>query len=213
MENKYEQYEAHDEIFTIPNLISFIRLCMIPIVVMLILDDKDIPAIILFAITAGTDWIDGQIARRTNSVSKLGQLLDPAVDRLLVIFTVLALLIIGRLPLWIIAFVLIRDLIMLAGGFVLLNRFGARVPVVFAGKLATTLLYFGFGLLIINIPLLSGFAWCDFAFLPMFNADPYPLGFCFVYAGLLLSFFTSVYYIMQGVMTYRSCSAKKKAQS
>ena len=212
MENKYEQYEAHDEIFTIPNLISFIRLCMIPVVVMLILDDCDVFAIILFAITAGTDWVDGQIARRTNSVSKLGQLLDPAVDRLLVVFTVLALLIIGRLPLWIIAFVLVRDFVMLAGGFVLLNKFGARVPVVFAGKLATTLLYFGFGLLIINIPLLSGLGWCDISWLPLFNADPYPLGFCFVYAGLLLSLFTSVYYMIQGVMTYRSCSALKKGE-
>lgn len=212
MENKYEQYEAHDEIFTIPNLISFIRLCMIPVVVMLILDDRDVFAIILFAITAGTDWVDGQIARRTNSVSKLGQLLDPAVDRLLVVFTVLALLIIGRLPLWIIAFVLVRDFVMLAGGFVLLNKFGARVPVVFAGKLATTLLYFGFGLLIINIPLLSGLGWCDISWLPLFNADPYPLGFCFVYAGLLLSLFTSVYYVIQGVMTYRNCSALKKGE-
>ncbi|MDO5335821.1 MAG: CDP-alcohol phosphatidyltransferase family protein, partial [Coriobacteriia bacterium] len=80
MENKYEQYEAHDEIFTIPNLVSFVRLCMIPIVLILILGQHDVAAAILFAITAGTDWVDGQIARRTDSVSKLGQLLDPAVD-------------------------------------------------------------------------------------------------------------------------------------
>ncbi|MDO5335407.1 MAG: CDP-alcohol phosphatidyltransferase family protein, partial [Coriobacteriia bacterium] len=122
------------------------------------------------------------------------------------------LLIIGRLPLWIIVFVLVRDLFMLAGGFVLLNRFGARVPVVFAGKLATTLLYVGFAVLIVNMPLMSGLGWCDFAWLPVFNTEVYPVGFWFVYAGLLLCVFTTIYYVVQGVMTWRICSAAKKEQ-
>lgn len=213
MENKYEQYEAHDEIFTIPNLISFIRLCMIPIVLILILGQHNIAAAILFALTAGTDWVDGQIARRTDSVSKLGQLLDPAVDRLLLIFTVVGLLIIGRLPLWIIVFVLARDLLMLCGGYVLLHRFGARVPVIFAGKLATTLLYVGFAVLILDAPLMAGLGWCDFSWLPLFNQSMYPAGFWFVYAGLILCIFTTIYYLVQGVMTWRDCSAKERAKA
>ena len=72
-----------NRIFTIPNVISFIRLCMVPVYMVLLLNGYDLLATFMFALAAGTDWIDGQLARRTNCVSKLGQLLDPAVDRIL----------------------------------------------------------------------------------------------------------------------------------
>ena len=111
-----ESYEVSNKIFTLPNLISFIRLLMIPIFLVLLFHDLNLAATLLFAIAASTDWVDGQVARRTNQVSRLGQLLDPAVDRLLMISGVLGLFLVGRLPLWIILFVVIRDLILLIGG-------------------------------------------------------------------------------------------------
>ena len=94
-----EEDEVLDTIFTIPNLISTIRLCMVPCFIVLLLTGYDILATVLFAVAAGTDWIDGQIARRTHTVSKLGRLLDPAVDRILMISGVVCLLAVGRLPL------------------------------------------------------------------------------------------------------------------
>ena len=92
--------EVSNRIFTVPNLISAIRLCLVPVFLILLLNGYDLAAAFLFALAAGTDWIDGQIARRTNQVSKLGQLLDPAVDRILMIVGVAGLFIVGRLPLW-----------------------------------------------------------------------------------------------------------------
>lgn len=80
-ENKAEEYEVSDKVLTIPNLLSFIRLCTIPVFLCLLFDDHNLAATILFALAASTDWVDGQVARRTNSVSRLGQLLDPAVDQ------------------------------------------------------------------------------------------------------------------------------------
>ena len=77
---KNEDYEVSNKIFTLPNLLSFIRFCMIPAFLVLLLNGYNLIATILFAVAASTDWIDGQVARRTNSVSKLGQLLDPFVD-------------------------------------------------------------------------------------------------------------------------------------
>ncbi len=77
--------EASNRIFTVPNVISLIRLCLVPVFLVLLLNGYDLMATFLFALAAGTDWIDGQIARRTHTVSKLGQLLDPAVDRILMI--------------------------------------------------------------------------------------------------------------------------------
>ena len=98
-----------DKILTVPNVISTIRLCMVPIFLVLLLNGQDIAATVVFALAAGTDWVDGQVARRTNCVSKLGQLLDPAVDRILMICGVVGLLLVGRLPLWIVVVVLCRD--------------------------------------------------------------------------------------------------------
>ena len=117
-----ETEEVSDRIFTIPNLISFIRLCMVPAYLILLLQGFNLIATILFAAAAATDFVDGQIARRTHSVSRLGQLLDPAVDRILMITGVLGLFLVGRLPLWIILVVLARDLLLFVGGAWLLSR-------------------------------------------------------------------------------------------
>lgn len=114
-------YKVSDKVFTIPNLLSAIRLCMIPVFLVLLFNDFNLAATLVFAVAASTDWVDGQVARRTNSVSKLGQLLDPFVDRLLMISGVLGLFFVGRLPLWIIVVVVARDLIMLVGGSYLLS--------------------------------------------------------------------------------------------
>ena len=112
--------EASNRIFTVPNVISAIRLCLVPVFLVLLLHGYDLMATFLYALAAGTDWIDGQIARRTHTVSKLGQLLDPAVDRILMIAGVAGLFVVGRLPLWIILVVLLRDLLLLVGGALLI---------------------------------------------------------------------------------------------
>ena len=75
-----ESYEVSNKIFTLPNLISFIRLLMIPIFLVLLFHDLNLAATLLFAIAASTDWVDGQVARRTNQVSRLGQLRSFAHD-------------------------------------------------------------------------------------------------------------------------------------
>ena len=102
--------QASDRIFTVPNVISAVRLCLVPVFLVLLFEGHDLAATFLFALAAGTDWIDGQIARRTNAVSRLGQLLDPAVDRILMIAGVSGLFLTGRLPLWIILVVLAIDI-------------------------------------------------------------------------------------------------------
>ncbi|MEG0476548.1 MAG: CDP-alcohol phosphatidyltransferase family protein, partial [Raoultibacter sp.] len=92
-----------------------------------------------------------------------GQLLDPAIDRILMIAGVGGLLLVGRLPLWIVAVVLIRDLFLLVGGSVLLKRYHIRIPVVYLGKVATTFLFVGFAGALLNWPLISGLGLCTFS--------------------------------------------------
>lgn len=187
-----------DKILTLPNAITFIRLCMVPLFFMILVSGRDALAATIYAIAAATDCLDGQIARRTGSVTKLGQLLDPAVDRLLMIFGVFGLLIVGRLPLWIILFVLCRDLYLLWGGWRLLNKYHSRIPVVFAGKVATTLLFVGFTGLLLSAPLVPGLGVAPFSWLPGFNAEPCSWGIWFVYFGLAFSVYTLIYYIREG---------------
>lgn len=193
--SKNSQLEPSNKIFTLPNLISFIRLCLVPVFLVLLMHGYDLVATFLFALAAGTDWVDGQIARRTNSVSKLGQLLDPAVDRILMITGVLGLFLVSRLPLWIILLVLVRDLVLLIGGAIILRLYKVRVPVIYLGKVTTTLLFVGFAGLLLNMPLLSGLGLVEVSWLPGFNADPCSWGIWFVYLGLVLGVITTTYYI------------------
>ena len=203
-----EQEEVSNKIFTIPNVISFVRLCMIPAFFILLFNEYDLAATIVFAIAAGTDWVDGQIARRTHSVSKLGQLLDPTVDRLLMISGVTGLCFIGRLPLWIVVIVVVRDVFLLAAGAYLLTRWGIRIPVIYAGKFATTFLFVGFAGLLLNWPLVGGLGLVDVAWLPGLGSVACSWGIWFVYAGLFLAIVTTVYYIWAGVTALK----KKKAE-
>lgn len=205
-----EEYEVSNKIFTLPNLLSFIRLCMIPAFLILLLNGYNLIATIVFAIAASTDWIDGQVARRTNSVSKLGQLLDPFVDRFLMISGVVGLLLVGRLPVWIVLVVVLRDVFMLAGGSYLLTRWKVRVPVIYAGKVATTLLYIGFAGVLLNMPLFEGLGLVSVSWLPGFSYDVYSWGFWFVYAGLIMLIGTTTYYIIKGVQGMKAAQRSEQ---
>ena len=198
-----------DAIFTLPNAISFVRLCMIPAFFVMLMQGNNIVATALFAIAACTDFLDGQIARRTNQVTKLGRMLDPAVDRLLMILGVLGVYLTGRIPLWIIVLVLGRDIVLMAGYAVLLKRWKVRVDVIYPGKVATTFFFIGFAGLVLNAPLIPGLGWCDFAWLPGFNGTSVCWAIWFIYAGLLLGAYSTTYYVREAL---RKLSAARKAE-
>lgn len=194
-----DEEQVTNRVFTLANAISFIRLLMVPAYLVLLLHGYDVLATALFAAAALTDFIDGQVARRTHTVSKLGQLLDPAVDRILMITGVLGVFLVGRIPLWIILVVLARDLLMLIGGGILLTKYKIRIPVIYPGKVATTLLFVGFAGLLLNWPLVSGLGWCDIAWLPGFTDQPVSWGIWFLYIGLILGVATTAYYCVRAL--------------
>ena len=190
-----DEEPVSDRILTLPNVISVIRLCLVPLYLALLMGGQDLAAAVTFAVAAGTDFLDGQIARRTHTVSKLGQLLDPTVDRVLMITGVLGVFLVGRLPLWIILVVVLRDALLLGGGSWLLFKRGIRVPVIYPGKFATTFLFVGFAGLVLNAPLVPGLGLTDAAWLPGFTAAPVSWGIWFIYVGLILAIGTTVYYL------------------
>jgi cardiolipin synthase len=144
--------QPSDRVWTIPNGLSVLRLLGVPLFLWLALGPKnDGWAVIVLMIGGFTDYADGKIARRFNLTSRLGELLDPAADRLYILATLVALTIRGIVPIWLSGAIVGRDLV-LSVGLLVLRRHGFGPPVVhFLGKAATLNLLYAFPLLLLSV--------------------------------------------------------------
>lgn len=126
-----------NRVLTIPNLISVVRLLTIPVFLWLVWRGDDLVALVVLVVAVSTDFVDGLVARRLGQISKLGQFLDPLADRLFIAAVVVALTIREVVPLWLVAVVILRD-VLLGLGSIVFSRYGAGVlPVKWMGKWAT----------------------------------------------------------------------------
>ena len=132
--------EPRSVIFTVPNVISLLRILSIPLIAYLVANRHLIISLVVMLISALSDGVDGIIARRFNQVSKLGQILDPVADRLLILCSVLALSIASILPWWLLALVGARDVLMGLLVLALAQHGYGPLPVHFAGKTGTAVL-------------------------------------------------------------------------
>jgi cardiolipin synthase len=144
-----------DRVLTIPNGISAARLAGVPVFLWLVLGPRtavaDDWAVGLLIVAGLSDWLDGKIARALNQASRLGQLLDPAADRLYIVSTIVALAIRGIIPWWLVAVLAIRELTVGAALAVLRRRAGfGTLQVSLAGKGATLCLLYAFPLLFLG---------------------------------------------------------------
>jgi cardiolipin synthase len=130
-----EAKQLSDQIFTVPNALSLARLFMVPVVVALVLARADALGAAFFALAAVTDFLDGRLARRAGP-TRLGQILDPLADRLMLSSVAVVLAIRGLLPVWAVAILVGRDLLALVGSLVM----GGKIQVNRAGKAATAVL-------------------------------------------------------------------------
>ncbi|GEL93556.1 CDP-alcohol phosphatidyltransferase family protein [Cellulomonas composti] len=137
-------------ILTVPNLISFARLAMVPVFGVLIATGRDGWAVVVLALSGASDWLDGVLARRLHQVSRLGQLLDPAADRLFILVTLVGLAWRGVVPWWLLVVILARDVV-LGLMLIVLRRAGYPPPQVhLAGKAGTFMLLYAFPLLLLG---------------------------------------------------------------
>ena len=138
-------------IWTIPNLLSFLRLLGVPLFLWLLLSHPphDGWALVVLAFSALTDWADGKLARLLGQYSKLGEILDPAADRLYIFATLVAFVVRGFIPWWVAALIIGRDAV-LAFGLRLVRTHGYQaLPVHYLGKAATFCLLYAFPLLLL----------------------------------------------------------------
>lgn len=192
---------AQHRIWTIPNLISFLRILTIPLIAWLICSSQPghasrlIWALVLLSVSAASDGVDGYIARRFNQVSVLGQILDPVADRLLVICSAVALCITNVIPWWIVILLALRDLFLLCV-IVILAQYGyGPLPVHFVGKTGTFLVMMAIPVLII-----SHFAHSTTSYVfYIFRC----IGLAFVWWGIGLYWLAGIIYTIQAIKVIR----------
>lgn len=144
-----------DRIVTWPNALSAARLLGVPVFLWLVIGPRtattDLIAAGILGLAGITDWLDGKLARMLNQQSRLGQILDPAADRLYIAATIIALAVRGIIPWWLFAAIAGRELIVGVALLVLQRRtvYGA-LQVSFVGKAATLCLMYAFPLLFLG---------------------------------------------------------------
>jgi cardiolipin synthase len=141
-----DQPDEHvsSDVLTIPNVLSMARLVLIPVFIWVALvPEADGWAFAILTISSLTDWLDGVIARRFNMMSRVGQILDPMADRLFVISTILVLAVRDIVPWWLVAILVLRDVVMGVIQLVVNRRGVPPLPVHYVGKAATLCLLYG----------------------------------------------------------------------
>lgn len=103
----------------IPNVITLLRVVLIPFYIDLMIYDYYGPALVVLLVACVSDAADGLIARHTHTQTELGAFLDPMADKLLVVSSFITLAAIGRLPIWLVIIVVSRDVILVLGSFIL----------------------------------------------------------------------------------------------
>lgn len=177
----------------VPNILSLLRLAGVPVFLWLLLGPRqDGWALVLLVFSALTDWLDGKLARWLDQQSRLGQLLDPAADRLYILATLAAFVVRGITPWWLVAPLVLRELV-LALCILVLRRDGFAPPeVTYAGKAATFVLMYAFPFLLLTQgdSTVASFAR--------------PIAYAFTTWGWLLYLWSGALYVIQTVLAIRN---------
>ncbi|WP_199421495.1 CDP-alcohol phosphatidyltransferase family protein [Actinotalea solisilvae] len=136
-------------VVTLPNVISGARLLLVPVFAVLLAQGHDGWALVVLAVAGASDWLDGVLARALDQYSRLGELLDPAADRLFILVTLVALAARDVVPGWLVAAVIGRDVLLAVVLLVLVVRGIGPLPVHFVGKAGTFALLYAFPLLLL----------------------------------------------------------------
>ena len=182
-----------DRVFTIPNVLSILRLAGVPVFLWLLLGPHaDLAALAVLAFAGISDYLDGKIARAFGQTSKLGVVLDPAADRLYILATLVAFVLRDIIPWWLAAIIVGRDLVLAPAVWLLRRRGIAPLNVSYLGKSDTFCLLYAFPLLLIG-----AHDW------PVSDVAR-PIAWAFVWWGTVFYLLSGVLYGMQVVQVIRA---------
>jgi len=178
-------------VWTVPNVLSFIRLALVPLFLYLILTAQDALALSVLVISSLSDYLDGVIARKFNQITRLGQLLDPAADRLFIFAALIGLAARNVIPWWLFFVIVAREIMLVILGLISAHYGFGPLPVHHLGKVATAALFYALPILML------GQAFPDVAWV----TDP--IGWAFVLWGAFLYWWAGFIYVAQSVRISR----------
>jgi cardiolipin synthase len=184
------------EVVNIPNLLSFLRIALVPVFVWSLFNEMFLSAVLVLMLAGVTDFLDGYLARKLNQMTKLGKILDPVADRLYIFATLLTLSVTGNIPWWLAALVITRDALMLLSLPVLATAGYRSLPPHYLGKASTFALLYSFPLL------LMGQIFVDAQFIIM------PIAWAFALWGVALYWWSGFVYLWQLILLLREGSQK-----
>lgn len=200
MQPSHPRPTSADRMLTVPNGLSLLRLAGVPLFLWLLLGPQhDLLAVLVLALSGLTDWLDGKVARWLDQSSRLGEILDPAVDRLYTLSTLLAFGIREILPWWVVAVLVGRDVVLALTLPVLRHHGYGPLPVHYVGKAATLCLLYAFPLLLLadNVQ-----GWLE--------ATTRPLAVAFTVWGGALYVWSGVLYLLQVGFTVRTARTARR---
>jgi cardiolipin synthase len=191
---------AGDRVLTIPNALSVLRLILVPVFLYLLLGaHADAWAVAVLMFSGFSDWADGKIARLVaNQSSRLGALLDPAVDRIYMVVVPVALAIDGIVPWWIVLTLIGRDVVLAATLPVLRSRGITALPVTYLGKAATFALMSGLPLILLG-------QWDA-----LWSRVILACGWAFLIWGLAMYLWSAVLYLIQVALVVRELPRRER---
>ncbi|MGD0276990.1 MAG: CDP-diacylglycerol--glycerol-3-phosphate 3-phosphatidyltransferase [Syntrophales bacterium] len=178
-------------IINLPNVISLLRIAIIPVLFVLLFDpgpDWSLVITALFVLAALTDLLDGYVARRYQIVTSMGKLLDPIADKIVVNAAMIIMIPIGRMPAWVVALMVIRDFAV-DGLRSIASTDGLVIQASKLGKQKTLCQIFAISALMIHYPL--------------FGANAHAVGIVILYVALILSFYSGADYFLKFFREYR----------
>jgi len=176
---------AKREIFNLPNIITLMRISVVPFLFILLTEPGEFWSLllaILFAVASITDMLDGYIARKYNMITTMGKFLDPLADKLIVNTAMILMIPIGRIPAWIVAVTIIRDLIV-DGIRSIASSEGLYIQASTLGKQKTIAQLFAVTALMV---------WY-----PIFGINSYLVGMALLHIGLLLTIYSGLDYLVK----------------
>lgn len=187
---------------TVPNLLSVLRLLGVPLYFLFISQERYELAVLLLFMAGATDYLDGKIARKFNQTSRLGELLDPAADRLYIIAILYSLWQLELIPVMILILILSRDVVI---GILLVIMKRNGIPpfkVTYLGKAATFNLLYAFPFLLLTLSEVALVADTSFV-----------LGWAFSAWGVALYLYTGITYLLEGVGLLRDRARRMEIES
>ncbi len=175
------------ELGKLPNLVSLARIAGAPVFVWLLLVAHErYAAAWLLGVLGATDWLDGWLARRMNTVTDIGKVLDPVADRILIVVAAVAVVVDGSFPLWLGVVVLVREALVSIGVLILAALGAERIDVLWVGKAGTLALMFAVPMFLVAE---AGVSWSNIA---------EPIAWVMAAAGLVFGWIAAASYVPSG---------------